>query len=272
LFGAASAMLASCGGSSGRNAEGGASSTSGNASSVGGGASSTNGSASSTGGNASSSAGEATASSTSGGAIVVMDEGQATDLLLGALCSKVIGCCDAEELEAYFSGFSEIPSDEATCVDLRYSSVFFTFFDFMDPETSAGRWVFHPELVADCANALRAASCTEWFHRSDLLMNVLLHPACENMVEPLVADNEPCSRNEECVSGDCSSLLDTCLPTAALGEPCGSDAPVYTCRYGLYCVDGVCAPRLHDGEACLSDGWCRSRRCNEVCYDGCEGP
>ncbi|HEX3776257.1 MAG TPA: hypothetical protein VHV51_17415, partial [Polyangiaceae bacterium] len=50
----------------------------------------------------------------------------------------------------------------------------------------------------------------------------------------------------------------TCQPLADAGQPCAFEE---TCKLGLYCNDGLCAPAQADGASCASNDECAGGAC-----------
>ncbi|MBI5511290.1 MAG: hypothetical protein HY903_21220 [Deltaproteobacteria bacterium] len=73
-----------------------------------------------------------------------------------------------------------------------------------------------------------------------------------------LVDDEPCSRDLECISTRCD---DTCMPLLANGEACDEDGDCLSWR-----CDATCQDRLADGELCDEASDCLSGACATTCY------
>lgn len=87
-----------------------------------------------------------------------------------------------------------------------------------------------------------------------------------SVCEERKGQGEPCTGPECQVDLQCDMASDTCQPRpppAALGEPCQGGLQ---CVYDAYCEEGVCQPRVPDGEACTDSSECYfGARCDGVC-------
>ena len=83
--------------------------------------------------------------------------------------------------------------------------------------------------------------------------------------QPIQPDGGPCRDGEDCLSGWCSDITETCGQKPAIGDPCTGYGECYPRGY---CSNGVCTARSGPGEACASLDSCLEPY---LCLDGkCE--
>jgi len=87
-------------------------------------------------------------------------------------------------------------------------------------------------------------------------------------------DGSTCDDDEECLSGLCDYMTDSCGPKPGIGDPCSSS---YACYPEGYCSGGVCTARKGPDQACdsldacLEPFFCMEGRCrimNLACEPG----
>jgi len=185
-----------------------------------------------------------------------------------ALCEKLFGCCSQSELADLSFVDTKSPPSLQGCIALHaqngrdYKKV-------TDDEAAAGHVALHVDRSAACVTEVRGLSCSDFHTR---LVRLHLGDAfgmCNAaVVEPLVADGQPCSQYFACKGGVCDTncksfpaMGDTCVPDqgCAEGQRCDPDAKTCEalvpkngdCTYDEECASGACG----DGK-CVTPGRC----------------
>lgn len=181
----------------------------------------------------------------------------AIDANAKVLCERIFACCSQSELADLSFVDVKSPPTQDGCVALHQKNGR----DYKPPTDKAaaeGKVSVKLEKSDACVAEIRALSCSE-FHARIIRLHLgdaygLCNPA---VVEPLVADGQPCASYLECKSGSCER--GTCKPFPAAGQPCASDG----CAVGMRCNPDtlVCETLIAKGEACTADDACASGAC-----------
>ncbi|HYQ47263.1 MAG TPA: Dickkopf N-terminal cysteine-rich domain-containing protein [Polyangiaceae bacterium] len=113
-------------------------------------------------------------------------------------------------------------------------------FDGVKDEIARGTVVYDPTAARACIEARRNARCDSLgFPR-----------ACEALIDGTRRAGEACQSGVECEQDlQCQGCPGKCTPLRKLGQACSDEAP---CDVTLECVEGQCAARPLEGDACGS--------------------
>lgn len=175
-------------------------------------------------------------------------------------CGKILECCSVSEAERLFGGVTDV----ASCVSFWSARTEATRLQVRAAVT-AGRMRFDALAAEAClgeVSTLRCPGFNRWFGPA----------SCEAAYAGQVADGEPCTTFDECAStrGSCVAAEGAqrrCVPSAAVGEPCGPD--VAQCAAVGRCVGSggfppeapVCNAELDLGATCVVGSQCASQTC-----------
>lgn len=172
-------------------------------------------------------------------------------------CAKMFECCTEAEIMMQFEGIDPPPSTEAECATTLAGFLTIGTATWME-SVSAGRLAYHDDLAGDCLAVVDALTCDAY--AGGLTEEPAGAMACDQMLEPLVADGGACSQNLECINGYCEGATSdsdgVCTVLPELGEECDFD-----CAEGLYCEFGspsTCVAEKADGAECTRDDECEN--------------
>jgi hypothetical protein len=180
-----------------------------------------------------------------------------------AFCAKIFECCDQQEIMEQFSIFNPPITTEAQCV-----TAFTGFYQLAFGETQAaidaGKMKYHADRAGACLDAVRDLSCSQYA----MLGDSDTFPGCEDPFEGLVAADQACADDDECVSGYCEGDTQEMTGTCKTEPGSGAACPDFQCASGLYCEFGAagstCQPTKADGAQCTSDEECQSDNCDDA--------
>jgi hypothetical protein len=144
-------------------------------------------------------------------------------LVAAVICEKVYACCQPNE------GIRPLTGSQMAC-DLFVSATLAALMSQANMAIASGRATYDPAALAACLMRYMEQSCTD----ARASGGISAYRSC-NFVKPLVPVGGACRNHVECIDGYC---------------PGGSDT-----------LEGACAAKKADGEACMVAEECQGGRC-----------
>ena len=151
-----------------------------------------------------------------------------------AVCTKIYGCCSADERARN----DEIGTDAADC-EAKLEGEYSFFLGDIQTSVAQGRVVYHGDKMAACLANLKARTCEQAKMPPGELDVTQL---CDGVFEPKVPVGGACLEFWDCTGGWCAgdlgNLMDTCSAKLANGDVCDE---------GVECTSGICV-----GNKCIT--------------------
>lgn len=161
-----------------------------------------------------------------------------------AICEKRVECCSDSMgscLDEVEQAFDEIYPDLQTAEEAETVAMNCTAFD-------------------TCSAAIHSASCDDWPAQVGTMGQLPVdEPACWDIVEARLQENDSCDYHYECADGWCNPTGNVCVDFAEENEDCSAAF----CDQRYFCnASDLCQKKLENGLSCSNDDQCKSGVCD----------